>query len=256
MKKAIACVYPALRGTLTMLLAILLLSALVQTGLFYGALRRAEALCPSPPPNILSQYGSGYFATPLSFADVVRQARLPLVFSLTLLAVMALFCLFGCHFGSRSGYTLARLSLPPLWVRLLWGWYYALCFALLLCGEALLCRAFGALYMRGPCGAQAGSQALALAFYTNDFLHSLAPLAEHTRLMRNAVICLRLGVCASAFSAKQRRSGRISYAAIAAGLFAARFFAAPLGAFASGLFVVGVLTLLTGVCLFDGGEEA
>jgi hypothetical protein len=48
-------------------------------------------------------------------------------------------------------------------------------------------------------------QAVFLAFYRNSFLHSILPLDEVSRYVRNIVLIIGLGTSSAGFSFKQRR---------------------------------------------------
>ena len=57
----------------------------------------------------------------------------------------------------------------------------------------------------GRAGAEAGSQTIFLAFYRSELLHSLIPLEEISRWVRNGVMALGLGACAALEPFLQRR---------------------------------------------------
>lgn len=247
MKRALSCIYPALRATLLPLLLILLISGAAQAALFARTLSAADVW--AYPIYYETSYRE-MIVYP-SFADVVENAHLSLAFSVTLLLVCAVLYLHGCDFSGKSGYTLGRLEVDDRMIALLQAGYNALCIALLLLFEAVLCRFLGSWFMGTRFGDAAGNQGLMLSFYLSDFLHSLVPLEEWSRLVRNAVLCMCLGTSASFFSFKQRYSGKIAYSAILAAALAARMFAADMGSFGAGMFLCAMLIMLTAACAID-----
>lgn len=165
----------------------------------------------------------------------------PVVFGVCLLALTAVLCLNGCEFSAKQGYTLRRLRVSQ---REIFAWqmiHNAVCYLLLWAVQAgvafAVCRAYTARYPDWV-----NSQTVFLAFYRNSFLHSLLPLADVWRYVRNAVLCVTLGMCAAAFPVLQRR-GRRSGGAVILAVTTAVYFGQPV---ASGDFAtIGAALLVT-----------
>jgi hypothetical protein len=85
-----------------------------------------------------------------------------------------------------------------------------------------------------------------LAFYRQKFLHSLLPLGETTRYIRNAALILSLGVSAASFSYRQRHGLRgVAVALLAA--FTVAVFAGNMGSFSGDILVsLAALAVATG----------
>lgn len=77
-------------------------------------------------------------------------------------------------------------------------------------------------------------QTIFLAFYRSGFLHSLLPLGEATRYVRNVVLILCLGTLTAHFSFLQRRGRRGLSMVILTTLVLVNF-PRPMGGFASNL---------------------
>lgn len=166
----------------------------------------------------------------------------PVVFGVCLLALTAVLCLNGCEFSAKQGYTLRRLRVSQREIFLWQAAHNAVCYLLLWAVQTgvvfVLCRYYVAHYQEMTMWYpdMVNDQTMVLAFYRNSFLHSLLPLADVWRWVRNAVGCAALGVCAAAFPVRQRR-GHKSVAAPILAVLSALFFVQPMGYNSSGSFV-------------------
>lgn len=174
------------RSTLYPVLGLLALLGLAEWGLFSMALERALAACPTALETVIETSGLGW-ALAVGF-----------------LALSALLCASGCVRGTRSDYTLRRLSLPE-WTIFLWqGAYNSACLLLLWASQATVALGLSAWFT-----ARTGADGMAvfLAFYRDPIFHSLLPLEDGWVWARNLVICLELGII-DAFVPYQQRRGR------------------------------------------------
>ncbi|MEA4921125.1 MAG: hypothetical protein VB078_09415 [Clostridiaceae bacterium] len=209
MKQYLSALSLAVRATIYKVSGVIFLMGACQYLLFSRSLASAEATW--------SQY-SQQFA---SLEELISNSRAPLLFYIGFLAVCAILCLNGTEFwGSRSGYTIQRLSISEKKLHIAWAIYYSLCFFLFLCLQLAVTYGLGMIYMASPLGKMSGNQTLFLAFYRSPFLHSLLPLAETSRAIRNVILCIALGISASSFSYLQRRDRKygtmIAFSVIAA----------------------------------------
>lgn len=217
------------RSTIYRVLGLFLALAAVDGALFARALRQMEQWI-NPDASILPEN----LIAP-SLEQVMESSYFSLAFGVCLLALTALLCLNGCEFGTKQGYTLQRLRVSQ---REIFVWqmvHNAACYFLLWAVQAgvafAACRAYTARYPDWV-----NSQTVVLAFYRNSFLHSLLPLADVWRWVRNAVGCTALGVCAAAFPVQQRR-GHKSVAAAILAVLSALFFVQPMGYNGNGEFI-------------------
>ena len=225
------------RSTLYPVLGLLALLGLVEWGLFSLALDRALAAGPTALETVIETSGLGW-ALAAGF-----------------LALSALLCATGCVRGSRSDYTLRRLSLPE-WAIFLWqGAYNSVCLLLLWASQAGVALGLSAWF-----AARTGADSLAvfLAFYRNELFHGLLPLEDSWVWARNLVICLELGII-DAFVPYQQRRGKSRTAIVAwlAALWTMYFFPSSVGG--EGLLwylsMLAVLVLFACCTVFLLGKE-
>jgi len=105
-----------------------------------------------------------------------------------------------------------------------------------------------------------GAQTIFLAFYRSDFLHSLLPLSELSRWIRNVLLLVCLGLAAAHFPYRQRRR-KAGESIIAMAALTLVFFSRDLGSFGNDLLVIllsaaNMAAVLKSVFGRDAGEEA
>lgn len=228
MKQHLSVLMLLARSTICRIAVLFVLSALVQGGLFYAALRA------DPSAGLL---------LPL------ESSRVSWVFGVCFLLVTALLCFTGCEFGSRQGYTLRRLSLPENRV-FLWQWgYSAAVYFLLWAAQLFTALGLCALYLRLADPAQVNGQTVFLAFYRSGFLHALFPLEDAVLWVRNLVLCLSLGAAAAHFPFRQRR-GKRGFEIILLAAAASVFFPAALGSFGQAAVLILLAVSCTASCVY------
>lgn len=140
----------------------------------------------------------------ISLERMFERSHISLVLALVFVLMSLQLCSVGCEFGSRQGYTLRRLMVSE---RAVFAWQAAfnsiMYFILLVLqlGLALLMCSYGVEKL----GAWASNQSIYLAFYRSEFLHSLLPLDDWTRYLRNFCMIIALGTASALFSYHQRR---------------------------------------------------
>jgi hypothetical protein len=92
-------------------------------------------------------------------------------------------------------------------------------------------------------------QTFLVLFYRDGLLHSLLPLDEATRWIRNFCMAAGLGLSASAMSFRQRR-GKGSYAETAWGIYAALMFPWQTGSFVHDAGVSLISLAVAGISLY------
>ena len=192
-------------------------------------------------------FGLRGFRASLTGSELVTALRV--IFSLGLVACQLLLAAcFGA--GSRYGYTLRRLRVSQRELFLWQAAHNAVCYFLLLAVQTLivlaLCRVYAA---QDP--DMVNSQTVFLAFYRVPFLHSLLPLADGWRYVRNAVLCAALGVCAAAFPVQQRQGNR-GFAAVILTALTVLFFVQPVRS--GDFWLIGALVVITAVALLNVTE--
>ena len=185
MKKHLSCFMLPARSTIYKMLLLIAAMAAVEITVFYFVLR-------ANPQD--------------SLETLLVKSYVHLIFSVTFLLLMALFCATGSEYGgSRVRYTIARLSVSERVLVLWWALYYTLAILIFWAAQTLIAVALCRIYERLAAGALVGGQTVFLTFYRYNFFHSLLPLAEWGRYVRNVLLALSLGVGCACFSFRRRR---------------------------------------------------
>lgn len=189
-------------------------------------------------------------ASALGLEQVLTESHLPAVFGAGLVLLTVVLCLNGCEFSAKQGYTLRRLRVSQREIFLWQAVHNAMCYFLLLAVQTGIVLALCRIYVaRDP--DMVNGQTVFLAFYRLPFLHSLLPLADVWRYVRNAVLCAALGVCAAAFPAQQRQGNR-GIAVVILTIPTAAFFAQQMASSDFGM--IGAAVVITAVALFNVSE--
>ena len=232
MKKHLSVLMLMVRSTLYRSLGLLFLMAAIQGIQFYFTVKRA-------PDG------------PIGLEQAVAQSGMIWVCAVAFVLYLAVLCLPGCPFGSKPGYTLRRLSIGE---RSVFFWQAACnvcCLVLFWAVQFLAALALCRLYRALSDPAMLSGQTTFLAFYRNRFLHSLLPLAETSRFLRNLALCFGLGFAAAYFPLRQRQ-GKISLIIAALAALTLVSFCGDMGSFASDIIVIvlcacSILSILAGV---------
>ncbi len=164
----------------------IVLSVAIQTGLYWRL--------------ILQQGGQ---VSTLEY--LIEQSYVKWAFGAAFLIITAIVCLTGCEFSSRIRYTLMRLPVPEQ------KFFYVQCVFNILCfvifwGSQILSMLIGCvLYCYTSGEGRLYTQEIFLTFYRNDFFHSLLPMADITRWIRNLVLVAALGLTSAAVPVYQRQ---------------------------------------------------
>lgn len=121
-------------------------------------------------------------------------------FAIALVYITSRLSVTGCDFGGRQHYLWQRLRVGPMGQLMVGTGYNFLCYLLMWGVQAGL--AVWMLVRQGFSGHQ-----LYLELHTDSFLHSLLPLSEPTRYLRNLVMFLVLALASAAAPQFQRRGG-------------------------------------------------
>ena len=144
-----------------------------------------------------------------SFETLVEDGPSALILGIVfLLAALLFFFAAGDTAGGRVNDTLGRLAVPEKEIHLWWSALFALLFLLIAVWQILLLFAMLALWLRSPLGAYAGGHPYLLACWRSPLLHSLLPLGDLTRWLRNLILSPCLGLCLSVGAYFNRRGRR------------------------------------------------
>ena len=186
MRKHLSVFMLYIRSSIFKILLLFLLMAAVELPMFYFAVEKSLAL------------------SSIGIERMFERSHIAVVLAAALVLMSAQLCSAGCEYGSKQGYTLRRLSVSE---RTVFAWqaaFNALAYLLLL-GFQLMLVIVMCQYGVEKMGEWASNQSIFLAFYRNRFLHSLLPLEEWTRYLRNVFIIIALGMASALFSYNQRR---------------------------------------------------
>ena len=200
------------RSTIYKVLGLLLALALVEGALFHLAL-------------VSNGSGdSGFVSLERAFA----QSRIPIVFGVCFLVMTILTERTGHAPGSKQEYTLWRLSVSE---RSVFAWqalYNTSCYIMLWAAQLFVALALCRLYLLRTNPAFTSHQTVLLAFYRNNFLHSLLPLDEVSRWVSNVAVIIGVGVT-SASVPFERRRGKAGVTAFVRAVLVLKFFNSGLG---------------------------
>lgn len=203
MKQRISALMLAVTPTFKYVLSLLVAGTGLEYLLFHRAMKAAiEEM------SIISEYGTRIPA----FEKILENARLEYMLGSLFVLFCALFLFNGCEQkGGKLRYTLRRLSVSEHEIHVLWAVYYTLCFVLLIAWQTAVMFWFHSMYAASPMGEGLGSNSFFLTTYRSDLLHSLLPLHDIMRQLRNIALLPALGLNCSFFSFHLSR-GRRSYA--------------------------------------------
>ena len=125
------------------------------------------------------------------------------VFGVGLVMTTALLISTLSQSGSKLDYTIRRLRIGNRSLCLCQSVFNAGCFLIFWAVEILVALLLCRLWMSSR--EVASHQAVYLAFYRSDLLHSLLPLDDVSRWVRNFVVFLCLGICSACAPVLQRR---------------------------------------------------
>lgn len=158
-------------------------------------------------------------------------------FSIALVFFTIVLCSAGCEKGNKQGYTLKRLGVSEKGIFLLQSAYnvaaYFILWGVQLAAVLVMCSIF----LKEAPENMVSNQTVFLAFYRNEFLHSLLPLSEVSRWIRNILLFVGMGIAAAGFPFRQRRGGW-GPEIVALGTFALIYFAKEIGAIGRDLVLI------------------
>ena len=200
MKKYLSIFELFTRSTIYKIMVILLAMGVSQVALFYRAM--AEWIP-------LEEYHLEFEAIDYySLEWMVDRSKSAEIMAVAFILLTVVLCLNGCNFGSKSSYTLQRLQVTEKKIFLLQSLYNSLCYVLLLGAQVAVFLIQSKLYIDNA--GTVTNQSVFLAFYRQDFMHSVLPLEGIVRWICNIVIVLCCGVSAAVFTYLQRR-GKLAW---------------------------------------------
>ena len=134
---------------------------------------------------------------------MMDRSKSAIFLGIAFVVITLILCWNGCNIGSKSSYTIQRLQVTEKKIFMMQSIYNSLCYLLLLGTQIGVFFIQSSLY-----AARAGhltNQTIFLAYYRNDFMHSVLPLEGTVRWGINILIVLGCGILAAMFTYLQRR---------------------------------------------------
>jgi len=236
MRKHFSVLMLIARSTIYKILGIFIIMGAVEVLLFY------YTLSAYPADRSFSQRTTG-------LESLFAGSRISWVFAIAFMAVTILLCLTGCEFKSKPGYTLRRLMISERSIYLWQALYSTCCYLFLWAMQLIITLALCKLYTANANASSLSNQTVFLAYYRNSFLHSLLPLDETSRYIRNAALIIGLGTTSACFPFRQRR-GKICAGLIILVSMIFVFFDRNMGAFGNDIFLILVSVTTAAESLF------
>ena len=219
MKKHVSVFMLMARSSIYKVISVLFLMAVVEYGLFYERMK-------------VWAVGDTY-----NLEFMIDGSRILWVFGIAFLLITIFLCQTGCGFSSKTGYTLCRLSISERMVFVWQSIYNVMCYSLLWLVQILVVFGICNLYVTMAPEGYVTNQTIFLAFYRNDFLHSLLPMEDAGFWIKNVLTILSMGICSAHYPMAQRRGKKIQEVMrLTACVFV--FFVGELGEYVSPVLVI------------------
>ncbi len=211
MKKHLAVLAIASR-TIWQVLAVILLTAAVQTAIF--AAMPAEW---TETYDYMTQNGpvTQEVVYRLCLEETFDKGQIGLVAAVGFVAMCALLCFKTSGYGSRVQYTVARLGVREETLNLWWMAYHTACVILFWMSQILVTYLLCRLFLGRTAPEYINGQTVVLAYYRQPYLHNLMPGVDVACWIRNGLLAPMLGAALSYYAMVQRRGGRISFVTLA-----------------------------------------
>lgn len=204
MKKHLSVFGLFARSSIFKVLVILLSMSIIEIAAFYFELQDAITSYQALGSNGLQM---------VSLEKIIDRSAINVYFRAALALITIALCLPGCSFKSNTSYTLRRLSVSERATFASQSVYNILAYMMLFAVQISVAFALSQYYVISVPAECVSNQTVMLAFFRNDFLHSLLPLDEIGLWIRNVLLIVTLGLAAAEFPYKQRRK-KFSAAAI------------------------------------------
>lgn len=140
-----------------------------------------------------------------SLERMFMRAATNVYFRVALALITVVICLPGCEFKSNTSYTLRRLSISERATFFHQAAYNALVYLMLFGVQLVVVFGLSKYYLSIVPEECISNQSMFLAFYRNDFLHSLLPLEDVGLWIRNGLLILTFALATAEYPYRQRR---------------------------------------------------
>lgn len=201
MKKYISIFELFARNTIYKLLLILIAMVTVQIVMFQRAMTEWA-------PIGVAEYGILEAVEYYSLEWMVDRSNNAGFMGVAFVLMTAVLCWNGCNIGSKSNYTIQRLQVSEKAVFIMQSVYNSLCYVILLGVQLAVLLVQCMMYIEQSDNVT--NQTVFLAFYRNEFMHSVLPMESGFRWIVNGMIVISCGVAATLFTFLQRR-GKLAW---------------------------------------------
>ncbi len=204
------------RGSVYEIITTMVLMVIAEIILFYNRLNHALRL-------VSADFSMEKIET------VMDQSLIKWVFAVgAIIITLSLFIMGSENNNTKTNYTIRRLSISEREFFFCQATYNTLIYIILWAVQTALVFGLCIWYTNSAPENTIGNQTVFLAFYRNEFLHSLLPLDDAAIWVRNIALAIGLGFAAAEFPYKQRRH-KNSTTAIALLLYAIIYFGRGIG---------------------------
>ena len=182
----------------------------------------------------------------LGLGMIFDDSNIHFVFLGAFLLISMILVLHGFEFKEKFSYTIRRLSIPEKHSFFLQGIYYSMIYILLFAVQIVIIWLLSQYYFKTVPESLYSNQTLFLTFYSSNFLHSLLPLEETVRVVRNIFMIFALGFSGAYQSYTQRR-GKKQGSFLVLALIVILTFESSLGSFAGDVFTISASA--TALCI-------
>ena len=141
------------------------------------------------------------------FEHYINISHLTICLGIAFVLITIILCLPGTEYGSKVGYTIRRLRLSERAVFYYQAVFNLVMYILLWAVQIGLLYGLSLWYTAAVPTKFTNNQAIFLAFYRDNFLHTILPLSEVMLWIRNFLLIIALGFASAEFPYIQRRKG-------------------------------------------------
>ncbi len=202
------------RSSIFKVLGILLLMSAVQLAMF------AKLYYTNISAGDVGAVGSGFigqgssFTSEYSFLSYMEMSKIPQICFVGFVLITVVLCMTGTEYGSKTGYTLKRLSISEKSTFFLQTGYNIFVYILFGAVQMAVVFLIGTIFARTISADGLYHQTLFLAFYQDYFLHALFPMEDGLLWWRNICWLIALGMATAEFSYVQRRGNKFNMSLI------------------------------------------
>ena len=147
----------------------------------------------------------------LNIERYIDQSHYSLIFKIAYILVTLVIVLPGMNIGSTQSYTLERLRIKGKRIFWLQALYNTLAYVLLWGVQLMVILVSAKVFEKNlPLTAEWSHQTLFLAFYRNDFMHSILPLEDGPGWWLLGIVIIGTAIVTAGFT-KQQRDGKFAF---------------------------------------------